>query len=130
MCELCERSYKLDKEHHTAIRNIVHRIIDKTQPSHISLFGSFARGEWHENSDLDLFIVAEERNRCAEWLREASEKNEFKLQIEAFVHTPEEYETMLDEMRPFITQVITEGIVVYEKPKKNKTPIKKHKKRR
>ena len=129
MCELCKRSYKLDNVHHTTIRNIIHKIIEKTQPSHISLFGSFARGEWHESSDLDLFIVAEEKKRCVEWLKEASEKNEFKLQIEAFVHTPEEYETMLDEMRPFITQVITEGIVVYERPKKQKTKKRPFKRR-
>ena len=113
MCELCENSFKLDTLHHEKIRNIIHTIIENTGPIHISLFGSFARGEWHENSDLDLFIVAEDKDRCVSFLTEAGEAGSFAMEVEAFVHTPKEHQELLREKGPFITRVRTEGIVIW-----------------
>jgi len=113
MCELCKRTYNLDEEHHELIRNITHRIIQENQPSHITLFGSFARGEWHEDSDVDLFIVAEKKEQCEHFIKTLSENNEFGLEIEAFVHTPAEHERMLTEQGSFIRRVLSEGVILH-----------------
>ncbi|NPA38598.1 MAG: ArsR family transcriptional regulator [Candidatus Nanohaloarchaeota archaeon] len=52
--------FKLLKKDNLLIRlhtsNLINEIYDKTLPSAIVLFGSAARGEDTENSDIDLFI--------------------------------------------------------------------------
>ena len=41
------------------IQAVVRRIVEGYQPDRIILFGSYAYGEPHENSDLDLLIIKE-----------------------------------------------------------------------
>jgi len=36
---------------------IVEKIVREIQPEKIILYGSYARGDYHKNSDLDLFII-------------------------------------------------------------------------
>ena len=36
---------------------IVQKIVREIQPEKISLYGSYARGDFHKKSDLDLFII-------------------------------------------------------------------------
>jgi predicted nucleotidyltransferase len=41
------------------IQYIVQRIVQEVQPEKIILFGSYARGDFGQDSDLDLFIAVE-----------------------------------------------------------------------
>jgi predicted nucleotidyltransferase len=41
------------------VNEIVQRIVERFDPEKIILFGSYARGEAREDSDIDLLIVAE-----------------------------------------------------------------------
>jgi predicted nucleotidyltransferase len=40
-----------------SLQEIIHRIVDVASPERIILFGSAARGEMNENSDIDLLVV-------------------------------------------------------------------------
>jgi predicted nucleotidyltransferase len=52
------------------LREAVRRLVDAADPRRIILFGSRARGDAHEDSDLDLLIVlAEVKDRVAEMVR-------------------------------------------------------------
>jgi len=52
------------------LREAVRRLVDAAHPRRIILFGSRARGEAHEDSDVDLLIVlAEVKDRVAEMVR-------------------------------------------------------------
>ncbi len=48
---------KIDKK---IMDRIVQRIVQAVNPLRIILFGSAARGEWEENSDLDLMVVIQD----------------------------------------------------------------------
>jgi len=42
---------------HTALLDIIQKVIAVAKPRKVILFGSYARGEAEEDSDLDLLIV-------------------------------------------------------------------------
>ena len=79
------------------------------------LFGSYARGEADEYSDVDLVIIKEtglpflDRDTDFQGLFEATRK---ALQI--LVYTPDEFERMRAGGNPFILNVIKDGVVIYE----------------
>jgi len=39
------------------IEYIVEKIVREIQPEKIILYGSYARGDFHKDSDVDLFII-------------------------------------------------------------------------
>lgn len=85
-------------------------------PEKIILFGSAARNDTDQYSDLDMVIVKKTKKRFLERLVEVSKlirKELFPLDI--FVYTPEEFKSMQEEENPFIEQVLKEGRVIYEK---------------
>ena len=52
------------------LREAVRRLVDAAHPCQIILFGSHARGDAREDSDVDLLIVlAEVKDRVAEMVR-------------------------------------------------------------
>jgi len=40
---------------------IVEKIVREIQPEKVILFGSYARGDFHKDSDLDLFIIKDSK---------------------------------------------------------------------
>ena len=58
----------------------------------VILFGSWARGEVHEGSDMDLVIVGEFRERFPYRIGHILDLTD--LPIEPLVYTPEEFEAM------------------------------------
>ncbi len=41
------------------INKFVERVISEYKPQKIILFGSYARGDYHENSDIDIAVVVD-----------------------------------------------------------------------
>ena len=83
-------------------------------PQKVILFGSFARGDDHGLSDVDLLIVKETDRPFVERIGEVLALCDTVLPIEPLVYTPEELARMIEEGNPFIEQVLREGKVVYE----------------
>ncbi len=46
------------------IDKLVLQIVRAVHPLRIILFGSAARGDWHENSDVDLMVVVPDGSHC------------------------------------------------------------------
>ncbi len=42
---------------HDKLQDVVRRLVEVYAPERIYLFGSTARGDWHEDSDLDIMVV-------------------------------------------------------------------------
>jgi predicted nucleotidyltransferase len=85
------------------------------QPEKIILFGSYARDETDEYSDLDFVLIKKTDKRFLERLIEVAKLIDNDLgDVDVFVYTPEEFERMIEWGNPFIERVLKEGRVLYE----------------
>ena len=78
------------------------------------VFGSVARGEADEWSDLDLLVVADTTRPFLERWRDFAGLYDVWPRLDLLVYTPEELENLRAEGRCFIEQVLAEGVVVHE----------------
>ena len=95
----------------------VDRVVDSLiayGPEKIILFGSAARGDADEFSDIDLIIVKKTETRFIQRQVDATNLVPRDISVDIFVYTPEEFQTMIDEDNPFIERALAEGIVLYE----------------
>lgn len=115
MSELCWPDNFINRKSNKIVKRFINLIIKKFNLKKIIIFGSFARGDYHKGSDLDLVIVGEFKERFIDRIGKIMELNESDLEIDVMVYTEEEFQKMIKERRPFIGQVLDEGIVVYEK---------------
>jgi len=94
------------------------RIVDcfrNLNPEKIILFGSSARGEPDQWSDLDLILVIPTRKRFLDRLEEAYLCWTLPVSADILVYTPEEFERMRLEGNAFLSEAIAHGVVLYEK---------------
>lgn len=74
----------------------------------VYLFGSLARGEVHEGSDIDLLIVGEFHERFP--YRASPILRMTDLPIEPLAYTPQELEEMKQAGNPFVLEVLRTGV--------------------
>jgi len=74
----------------------------------VYLYGSVARGEIHEGSDIDLIVVGDFKERIFERIGKILDLTD--LPIEPLVYTEEEWETLLAEGNPFVNKILKEAI--------------------
>jgi predicted nucleotidyltransferase len=84
-------------------------------PERIILFGSHARRDADEYSDLDLVVIKETEERFLDRLKRVYELVRPTFAMDLLVYTPEEFARMKEEGNPFIERVLEEGVVLYEK---------------
>src|SRR5438128_2342250 len=96
------------------IRRYVRRIAERFHPDKIILFGSFAYGAPHTDSDVDLMVIMPCRNQ-----HDQSVKIRWEIPapfpMDLLVRKPSEIEWRLKERESFTTEVVTRGRVLYEK---------------
>jgi predicted nucleotidyltransferase len=96
------------------IRRYARAIAEEFQPDKIILFGSYAYGTPHEDSDVDLLVVMPARDPHAQAVRIL-----FRLAapfpVDLLVRTPKEMAWRLDEGESFTTTIVSQGKVLYEK---------------
>lgn len=83
-------------------------------PQKVILFGSFARGDYHAASDVDLLIIKDTERPFLERSAEVWRCCPSNLLLEPLVYTPAEFQSMQTRENPFILQVLREGITIYE----------------
>jgi len=91
-------------------------IVESERPDKVVLFGSYARGENNENSDLDLLVIKNSslpRYKRAKEIRLLLSKYIFQKDI--LFYTPEEVDSWSNVSNAFITTALREGKVLYEK---------------
>jgi len=84
-------------------------------PERIILFGSHARRDADEYSDLDLVVIKETGERFLDRLKRVYELVRPTFAMDLLVYTPEEFARMKEEGNPLIKRVLEEGVVLYEK---------------
>jgi len=95
------------------IAEVAEKIAKEYQPEKIILFGSYAWGKPHKDSDVDLFIVKDTDN-----VRETSRKigrsifpRPFPLDI--IVYNPKNVKKRLEQEDPFLTDIFNNGKLLY-----------------
>jgi len=89
-------------------------IIQKLRPDLIMLFGSFARRDFNEGSDVDLLVVADFRENFLDRIKLLLElNNELKLPLEPVGYTIEEFSEMLKKGNRFILRILEEGEILH-----------------
>lgn len=109
----------MPKENGPSLQQRIQWLLDDLkgyQPEKIILFGSAARGDTDEYSDLDVVIIKRTDERFVQRGIDAARLIRANVgAIDLLVYTPEEFERMRDDENPFIERVLTEGKVLYEK---------------
>jgi predicted nucleotidyltransferase len=98
----------------TAIRLFARRIAERFRPDKIVLFGSYAYGRPHQDSDVDLLVVmaaADETNQAIR-ITLAFER---PFPLDLIVRTPENLRRRLADGNWFLREVMEKGKVLYEK---------------
>jgi uncharacterized protein len=96
-----------------AIRRFARRIAERFQPDKIILFGSYAYGKPHEESDVDLLVIMRCRNAIDQSIRiKTSFKRLFSLDL--IVRTPWQIERGLKDDNWFLREIIEKGKTLYE----------------
>ena len=95
-----------------AIDQVVEQIVEKFKPQKIILFGSYARGNPHLESDVDLLVVMDAQ------LREVQQSLEIYCHLnvmfgpDLIVQTPKRLQERLDIGYWFLRDVVKEGKVL------------------
>lgn len=100
------------------LHNIVQRIVAGVQPEKIILFGSYAYGNPSPDSDLDILVIMNSKERPAERVLTISRllrPRPFPMDI--LVRTPGEIAISLEKRDAFIQEILTQGKAVYERHK-------------
>lgn len=108
------RSRALQAHLPAMVQKTIQRIASGYSPKQIWLYGSFARGDFHQGSDLDLIIIKETTVRFPDRIEEVLQFCPGSLAVEPLVYTEKEAEAMLAEGNAFLEQVFSAGILVYE----------------
>jgi len=96
----------------SAIRRFARRIAERFDPEKIILFGSFAYGTPHEESDVDLLVVMPTYSEIQQSIRiTLAFDREFPLDL--IVRTPKRLRFWLAEGDSFLQEIASKGIVLY-----------------
>src|SRR5438094_5465684 len=95
-------------------RRYARAIAEEFHPDKIILFGSYAYGTPHADSDVDLLVIMPARNELDQAMRiRLAVDNQFPLDL--ILRTPKNMVWRLAEGDSFLREVVTRGKVLYEK---------------
>jgi predicted nucleotidyltransferase len=100
------------------VQYIVDKIVREIQPKKIILFGSYARGDFTRDSDLDLFIVVQDEEESSRLIRRKIDALFWgrKFSLDLIVRNEKEIARNSMAKNPFyIYHIFKEGKVLYEK---------------
>lgn len=105
-----------DEKAKQVILRLVEKIKEKYAPERIILFGSYAYGTPNEDSDIDLLIIKETKERPIDRrvaVRKIVSDPNRRIPFEPIVLTPEELKKRVEIGDQFIKEVLTKGEVLY-----------------
>ncbi len=96
------------------IRRFARDVAEQFHPDKIILFGSYAYGTPHEDSDVDILVIMPTWNQIAQAVRiDCAFDPPFPLDL--IVRTPREMKWRLEEGDLFHTEIVSKGKLLYEK---------------
>jgi uncharacterized protein len=99
----------------TKIQELGQRIGRYFQPEKVMLFGSHARGEAGEDSDVDLLVVLGSEGQSIQKAVEIRLSLDHAIPIDVLVRTPEEIARRRSIGDMLIREILEKGVVLYER---------------
>ena len=93
-------------------------IVREYQPDKIILFGSWARGDASDHSDIDLLVISDREKRLPRYKRGLDVRlllSQFSSPKDILFYTHEDVERWRGVPQTFINTVLREGQVLYER---------------
>ena len=110
---LHRRRYRSPHIPMAAIRRYARQVAERFRPNKIILFGSYAYGTPHDDSDVDLLVVMPAANPVSEAVRiRLALPAPFPMDL--LVRTARELRRALDDEDWFLREVVENGKVLYE----------------
>src|SRR5436309_4991077 len=98
-----------------AIRRFARRIAERFHPQKIILFGSYAYGTPHDESDVDLLVIMPAYDVINQVIRICC-AFDYPFSLDLIVRTPKQIERGLKDDDWFLREIIEKGKVLYEAP--------------
>jgi len=99
----------------SAIRRFARQIAERFRPQKIILFGSYAYGKPHNESDVDLLVIMPASDVVNQAIR-ISLAFERPFSFDLIVRTPKQMARGLREDDWFLREIVERGKVLYEAP--------------
>jgi predicted nucleotidyltransferase len=104
------------KEPFAEIERMVKRIVDEFAPQRIILFGSYARGTYGPDSDVDLLVIMNVEGSKKEIAIQIDRTLiDRKIPLDIIVATPEDVERYRGLVGNVIRPALEEGRILYER---------------
>ena len=100
------------------LSNIIPNIVDAFDPSEILIYGSYARGDNTEYSDIDIIIVAETSLRFQDRSIRAMniiDQKDGDIAINPLVYTSDEFKEMLETKESFLVSAMSESVLIWKR---------------
>ncbi|MFQ6119928.1 MAG: nucleotidyltransferase domain-containing protein [Methanosarcinales archaeon] len=104
MYKLCRIDIERSKETYEELRDFIKNIKNLYPIKEVYLFGSFARGDFNEGSDIDLLIIGDFKERFLDRPDKFLELTD--LPIEAFCYTEKEIQKMKKRNNRFVEEAL------------------------
>lgn len=108
MHKLCRINIENSKELFNEIKAFAGKLKKTFSVKAIYLYGSFASGEIHEGSDIDLLVIGDFSDRFFERIGKILDLTD--LPIEPLVYTVEEFEELKKSQNPFIREILRTSV--------------------
>lgn len=111
-----EKNMKKQKDFfNKELAKIIKILVTSYKPERVVLFGSAGRGDYSEDSDLDLLVIKEGLDKITRQERSIKVNTllPHNLPMDILVYTPYEIKKRLYLGDPFIKNILSEGRVLY-----------------
>jgi predicted nucleotidyltransferase len=99
-----------------ALPAAVQRIVQELHPEKIVLFGSYAYGNPTPDSDVDLLVIMEtDLSSSQRYVAVSRLLDPRPFPVDILVKRPDEMKWALEKGDSFIREIITQGIVLYDR---------------
>lgn len=102
------------------LQQMVKAIVEEVDPEQVILFGSRARGDDREHSDVDLVVVESEpfgpgRSRHGKMVKLYHALAEFRVPADVLVYSQDDVAYWRDSLNHVLARALREGKVLYER---------------
>jgi predicted nucleotidyltransferase len=96
------------------IRRFARQVAERFHPDKIILFGSYAYGTPHADSDVDILVIMPARNEFDQAFKiRCAVPAQFPMDL--IVLKPQQVKWRLAERESFLSEIMTKGKILYEK---------------